>query len=54
MILNLCKGNSDAFEHGNCRGLKLLNQIMEVAEKTWENMAMEKVRRCSAVLFCFK
>ena len=42
-ILNLCKGKSEALDHGNYRGLKLTDQVMKLLEQVLDFFIHEMV-----------
>ena len=43
VIINCFKGKGDAVEHGNCRGLKLLDHFMKIFERVIEKYIREAV-----------
>ena len=43
IIVNCFKGKGDALIHGNCRGLKLLDQGIKMFERVLERIIREKV-----------
>ena len=44
IIVSLCKGKNATLERGNYRGLKLLDQVMEVLERVAENLLWQQER----------
>ena len=44
-IVNCFKGKGDSLEHGNYRGIKLLDQVMKVYERLLERLTIESKHR---------
>ena len=42
-IVNLYKGKGDALNRGNCRGLKLIEQVIKVLERVMEGLIRQRV-----------
>ena len=43
LILNLYKDNAESFVRGNCRGLKLANQVMKLLEQVLDSYICKMV-----------